>query len=155
MNLKSAIKYLLTLSAILLTNITLASNWSNKVNIHEIASNVIFVKAARVKHTSSKNHAADVLLEIENTGQMPHGIIASFSPTAAQIQLLQASGEHHGHIQRINEITIDPKTTKNLQTDGMHIMLIGLKKTLDANKKIPLALIFHDGSWSTLLVNIT
>lgn len=127
---------------------------SYRINENEIASNTVFIEAASIAHTSAKNHAANLTLTVKNTGQIQHTIIAALSPAAVQAKLLTTHGGNHNHVVQASSIIIKQNTTKKLSSNSAYIILIGLKKQLSIGDQIPLALVFKDGSWSTLLVSV-
>ncbi|MCH9643942.1 MAG: copper chaperone PCu(A)C [Gammaproteobacteria bacterium] len=120
----------------------------------EIASNVIFVKIPRINIHATRDHAAAVSMEIKNTGRKTYRLIAAFSPVAEQVQLHLTQHHAHKRMRQIDDILIKPHSEKDLKRNGPHIMLIGLKEKLKKDQNIPIALIFNDGSWTTLFAKV-
>ena len=155
MTLYRLLRTCIAIAAITIASTALATRiHHHKINNTELASNVVFTKLAHIKHTTSQNHTVSVFMTIVNTGRKEHRIIAVLSPAAEQTRLQIARHHSNTHPQSIKEIRIKPDTESTLKPGGTHIILTGLKEKLIKGRRIPIALIFNDGSWSTLFVNI-
>ena len=121
---------------------------------HELASHVINIKTAITDRQIIQNDNTEAFMELLNTGKQPHTLVAAFSRFAKQVQLHRTvHKDGHTSMQQVHKIVIKAHGEKDLQFDGLHIMLIGLKRYLITNKIVPITLIFNDGSW--LIVNTT
>jgi len=86
-------------------------------------------------------------LIMKNTGSVPHSLVAAESPWCGMVEL-------HTHIndngvmrmRPVKEMPIAPGGTTKLQPGGLHLMLMKLKAPLKAGQKMPITLIFEDGS---------
>ncbi len=115
---------------------------------HEIASNVIKVKIPVVDNQVTRNDATEVFMELINKGSQTHILVAANSPAAKQVQLHNTIVEHGRSVMRqVPRIVVRSHHDKDLQLGGLHVMLIGLKRHLIKNQRVPITLIFRDGSW--------
>lgn len=96
-----------------------------------------------------------VYLTLKDIGNHNDTIVAVASPIARKIQLHKIN--HDGKmVQILNGIEVDAHSSKNLdgrksiQSGGYHIMLIGLKSSLHKGEKVPLTLVFQDGTEKTI-----
>jgi copper(I)-binding protein len=114
----------------------------------EVASNVMKVKAVRINNTLTKNNNTELYMDLQNTGAMNHALIAAYSPFAKQIQIHQ--GLEHDKpmvLNKINAVAVPSHNDKDFHFGGLHLMLIGLEKSITNNESVPIILIFDDGSW--------
>jgi len=96
-----------------------------------------------------ENNSTRATMEIENTGDSEIVIVAATAPIADQIQLHKMQDNQH-KMRQVKQISVKPHKAKKLKHDGVHLMLIGLRENLMPNKRIPIQLIFDDGSWLTV-----
>lgn len=106
----------------------------------ETAAQVIDIKAPVVDKQVTKNDAAQVFMQLKNNGINNYELVAATSPVATKIQLQETA-------KILSHIDIPKNTEKDLQLGGLHVMLLGLKKSLTPGESVPLTLIFNDGSW--------
>ncbi|WP_457665206.1 copper chaperone PCu(A)C [Thiolapillus sp.] len=86
-------------------------------------------------------------LGMKNTGDKEHRLVAAESSNTGMVEL-------HTHIndngvmrmRPVEDIAIAPGATTTLQPGGYHLMLMMIKKRLKAGDKMPITLIFEDGS---------
>ncbi len=122
----------------------------------ELAANVITAKRATIDTKITRNGSTEVFMDLANSGKEMHEIVAAISPIADQVQLhMTIKNNGRTTMQQIHDITIPAHAKKDLQLGGMHIMLIGLKKHLIKNNRVPVTLVFNDGSWETIDAIIT
>jgi len=137
-------KSIIALGLLLSTSIAFATP-------QELAANVITVKQAVVDNQVTRNGRTEVFMEMINTGNTAHKLIAATCPLATQVQLHTTTAEHgHTAMHPIHGIAIKVHTEKDLVLGGLHVMLIGLKKHLVKNNRVPITLVFSDGSWETI-----
>jgi periplasmic copper chaperone A len=121
-------------------------------NVSEMAAKVVKVNAMRINNTLTHHGKTEVFMDLQNTGNVPHTLIAVTSPIAQQAQLHQ-SMEHIKTpipMQQLYNIKIPPHQDEDLHYGGPHIMLLGIKKPIESHDEIPITLIFSDGSWLTI-----
>lgn len=148
------IKKILACSAFFLL---MGFGFANVDNISTVASN-INVKKAKVeiakmgpmgqKVKKSGEISTEVKMDIINSGNQKATLIAATSPVAQKIQLhhfIEQDGK--AVMQQINQIVIKARSEDDLSFQGIHIMLMGLKTKLAKGQRIPLTLIFSDGSY--------
>lgn len=88
-----------------------------------------------------------VFLSLTNSSAQAHALVGAESPAAEVVEL-------HNHVhengmmqmRRIERIDVPAGTTVTLKPAGLHIMLIGLKQTLEPGANVDLTLIYDDGS---------
>lgn len=115
------------------------------------ASDVISVIEPHVRAVPPGQKISAAFLQLENSSNAMHSIVAASSPVADVVEL-------HSHVhengmmkmRRIASIDIPAKGKTVLKPGGLHIMLIGLKQKLQLDQKIPLTLEFADGSKKTI-----
>jgi copper(I)-binding protein len=86
-------------------------------------------------------------LTMKNSGSVEHRLVAAKSPDAGMVEL-------HTHIndngvmrmRPVKEMPIPAGGSTELKPGGLHLMLMKLKKQLKAGEKIPITLVFEDGS---------
>ncbi len=125
---------------------------------HNLAANNITIKAPHVQLMSKGDESAEVFMSLDNISNRPISLIAANSPVATQVQLRDSMhsrrSESNAMQQIVRQILIGPKSDENLQADGMHLMLLGLKQTLRTGDTIPVLLIFGDGSSMTVKATV-
>lgn len=86
-------------------------------------------------------------LTMKNSGSVEHRLVAAESPDAGMVEL-------HTHIndngvmrmRPVKDMPIPAGGTTELKPGGLHLMLMKLKKPLKAGEKMPITLVFEDGS---------
>ncbi|HID46567.1 MAG TPA: copper chaperone PCu(A)C [Chromatiaceae bacterium] len=86
-------------------------------------------------------------LGMKNTGDKAHRLVAAESSNTGMVEL-------HTHIndngvmrmRPVEDIPVAAGATTTLQPGGLHLMLMMIKKPLKAGEKMPITLIFEDGS---------
>ena len=86
-------------------------------------------------------------LSMKNNGKQEHRLVAAESADAGSVEL-------HTHIndngvmrmRPVDDIAIAAGATTTLQPGGLHLMLMMLKKPLKSGEKMPITLMFEDGS---------
>jgi len=112
----------------------------------ELASQAMTVKAVRINDAYIHDGKAEVFMDLQNNGDAAHTLVAVYSPVAAQVQLHQTLDKEN-HMKRATSIMIPSHKDQDLHYGGLHVMLLGLKKPLSDHQKVPVTLIFSDGSW--------
>lgn len=86
-------------------------------------------------------------MKITNTGNTPVQLTGATTPAATKVEVHTMSMD--GGVMRMRPITgaltIPAKTTVELKSGGLHLMLIGLKKPLVVEDMVPLTLTFSGG----------
>ncbi len=117
----------------------------------ETAASVIDIKAPVIDSQVTKNDAAQVFMQLKNNGTNNYELVAATSPAATKIQLHEPEIKGtHASIKILRNIDLPKNTEKDLQLGSLHVMLLGLKKSLTPGESVPLTLIFNDGSWTTV-----
>jgi len=96
-----------------------------------------------------------VYVTIKNTGQTADKLIDVASPAADQAQVHDMKVE--GDVSQmwlIGEIDIPAGQTVTLAPNGLHIMLLGLKKPLELAQTFPLTLTFEKAGSVTVEVTV-
>lgn len=126
-----------------------AQNGATFKESSELAANVIKVVNARVEPESKVQGATEIYMQLDNTGQKAHTLIAAYSPVATQTVLHDTvKAGDHTMMHRVKAIEIKAHQDKDLQTGGLHVMLIGVKQPIENSdlKNVPVRLIYSDGS---------
>jgi len=116
-------------------------------SVAPVAANDISVKNPSIQTMPNGAMAAAVFMELDNKGAKPEFLVAANSPVATQTQLHRMV-EQNGveSMRQIDRIAIKPNSDRELQKGGLHVMLMGLKQPLKSGDKVPVTLIFADGS---------
>lgn len=113
----------------------------------EIAAEVLTIKTPEVVTTPTSGESASVYLELDNKGTKSHKLIAANSRIAKRTQLHRSVRSGNTERMRVvDEIVIKSAKHKTLKAGGFHVMLIGLKQSVKLGDKVPITLIFGDGS---------
>ncbi|HVV69455.1 MAG TPA: copper chaperone PCu(A)C [Gammaproteobacteria bacterium] len=123
--------------------------------VNEIAANVISVKTPEVNMALPTQGSTQVFMELDNNGKARHKLIAAYSPAAKLIQLhqtIEKNGEQY--MQQVPMISIKPQHEQDLKQGGFHVMLMGLNESLKKGHKVPVVLLFDDGSYINLNVPV-
>lgn len=113
----------------------------------EIASQVITAKTPEVRLVNTSANAAEGFMALDNTGQLPHILIAAYAPFDQETVLHKTvMRDEHPFMVQIKQIVIPPKKEEDMAFGGVHIMLENLKQPLTPGTSVPLTLIFEDGS---------
>jgi len=148
-------KKLLIATSIIL-NATAAFAIPHSIIKPELAANAVTIKQAVVDNQVTMHQKTEVFMALINKGFHTHTLVAATSPAAKQVQLHKTTQSHGQSVmQQVPGITIKSHTEKNLHLGGLHVMLIGLKKHLVKNNKVPITLIFSDGSWKTINASVS
>jgi copper(I)-binding protein len=85
-------------------------------------------------------------MKITNNGAAPVQLVGASTPVAAKVEVHTMSME--GGVMRMRAVpslTIPARSTVELKSGGLHLMLIGLKKPLVVEDLVPLTLNFSGG----------
>lgn len=85
-------------------------------------------------------------LEIRNDGGNPRTLTNVASPVFDQISIHRSV--MHGnmvHMEHLKELTIPPRASVALKPGGLHLMLMGAKKSLHIGDQVPMTLTFQSG----------
>ncbi len=90
-------------------------------------------------------------LTLVNRGRVDHSLIAARSPLVGSVEL-------HTHIndkgvmrmRPVREMKVPAGGRTELKPGGLHLMLMRIKRTFKAGDKVPVTLIFEDGSRMTI-----
>ena len=86
-------------------------------------------------------------LTMKNTGSVEHKLVGAESPATGMVEL-------HTHIndggvmrmRPVENMPVPAGGTTELKPGGLHLMLMQLKQPIKAGDKLPITLIFEDGS---------
>lgn len=86
-------------------------------------------------------------LTLKNNGSVEHKLVGAESPVTGMVEL-------HTHIndqgvmrmRPVENMPIPAGGTTELKPGGLHLMLMMLKKPIKAGDKLPITLVFEDGS---------
>ncbi|HIP53735.1 MAG TPA: copper chaperone PCu(A)C [Chromatiales bacterium] len=86
-------------------------------------------------------------LTLTNNGEKAHALVAAKSPVSKVVELHTHTMEGGMmRMRRVEKIDLPAGQATKLQPGGLHIMLIGLHQQLKEGDKVPLTLVFEDGS---------
>jgi copper(I)-binding protein len=96
-----------------------------------------------------------VYLTIKNTGTTPDKLIDVASPAADQAQVHDMKVENDvSQMWLVGGVDLLPDQTVALAPSGLHIMLLGLKKPLEAAQTFPVTLTFEKAGSITIDVPV-
>ncbi len=149
---KISLTFLLIISTLAMAE---AAPVKKELAMNEIAANVVSIKTPEVNMATPMQGSTQVFMELDNNGRVFHKLIAAYSPVAKLVQLHQ-SFEKNGerYMQQVSTIDINPHQEEDLKQGGLHIMLIGINEPLKKGHKVPIVLLFEDGSYLNLSVPV-
>jgi len=116
----------------------------------EMASKVITVITPQIKAIAKSQQSAEIFMQLDNKSTHGYELVAAFSPVAKQIQLHETVTKHgKTEMKQVSTISIKAKQDKKLQ-GSLHVMLLGVATPLHRGQRVPVTLIFKDGSWLTV-----
>jgi hypothetical protein len=84
---------------------------------------------------------------LHNMGEKGGALTAASSPVAEVVELHTHTMEDGMmRMRQVDKIDLPAGEVVKLQPGGLHVMMIGLKQQLIPDEKVPLTLIFEDGS---------
>ena len=93
--------------------------------------------------------AAKVLaayLEIKNNGEKPQTLAGITSPAFGQVEVHRTTTRGNiARMEHLKELVIPPHASVAIKPGGMHLMLMGGAKPLQAGDQVPMTLIFKSG----------
>ncbi len=90
-------------------------------------------------------------LTMENHGSADHALVGAESPCCGHVEL--HTHVHDNGVMRmrpVEKMPVPAGGVTKLQPGGLHLMLMQLKRPLHAGEKLPITLIFEDGSRKTI-----
>ena len=124
-------------------------------NTSENAASAIQIKHAVVAPSALQNKTAEVFMELTNKGKQAHTLIAVTTPVAKKAQLhMTINRDARVYMRQVAQINIRPHRETDLEYGGLHVMLIGVKRALNNQEKIPMTLLFRDGSWIKIYAKV-
>ena len=82
-------------------------------------------------------------------------LVAAASPVAGRVEIHESS--MHGGVMQMREvrnITLSAGRTVELKPGGYHIMLMAMKRQLNAGDSVPITLTFEDGAGRRTTVDV-
>ena len=141
-------RYMTTLlSAVLLSGVGLAQAQS--------VAEQVKVKDPYVRAVPPGQPNSASFMALHNGDSQAHALVAAQSPAAKVVEL-------HTHtlvdgmmqMRPVAKIELPAGATTSLKPGGLHLMLIGLQQQLVPNERVPLTLVFEDGSKAELNVQV-
>jgi periplasmic copper chaperone A len=126
--------------------IGLLSAWSFGVQAAEIAIGDPYARAVPPGQPNSA-----VFMSLQNQSSDARALVGAESPVAEVVELhthLQEGGMMR--MRRIERIDLPAGERVALQPGGLHVMLIGLKQTLEPGASVALTLRYDDGGTDTI-----
>jgi copper(I)-binding protein len=116
----------------------------------------VTVSEARVQPMPPGAPASAAYLTLENTGAAPLRLVRALSPAAVSVELHENIEQNGMMMMRplSGPLEIAPGATLRLAPGGMHIMLIGIRSPLAEGDKVPLSLLFEDGSVAQAVASV-
>lgn len=113
----------------------------------ETAADGISVEGAYVRAVPPGQVNSAAFMSLHNGGSQAHALVAARSSAAANVEL-------HAHTMRdgmmrmrpVEKIDLPAGQAVTLQPGGLHLMLIGLPRSLVVGEDAVLTLVFEDGS---------
>ncbi len=88
-----------------------------------------------------------VFLSLTNSSAQNHALVGAESPVAGVTELhTHVNEDGMMRMRRIDRIELPAGETVTLKPGGLHLMLIGLKQSLEPGASVDLTLIYDDGS---------
>lgn len=94
-------------------------------------------------------------LEIKNNGEKPQTLAEISSPAFGQVEIHRTTTRDNiARMERVKELAIPPRSSVMIKPGGMHLMLMGGKKPLQAGDQVPMTLIFKSGEKLTISATV-
>lgn len=90
--------------------------------------------------TSDKGATVRVFMKIKNLGSAPERLVGASTPAAAKAELQEPAGTSS---KPVAAVAIGPGKDTELTGNGVHLVLTGVKKRLDAYDSFKLTLVFE------------
>lgn len=111
------------------------------------AATEISVRQPHVRAVPPGQPNSAAFMQLVNSGQSDHAVVAARSPVANVVEL-------HTHeveggmmkMRKIPQIDVPASSTTELKPGGLHVMLIDLKQGLPEDTMVKFTLVFEDGS---------
>lgn len=113
----------------------------------EMAASVVQARHPQVEAVPAGQRATQVFMDLVNTGNRAHTVIAALSPLSKETQLhktVKVDGK--AQMRQVSRIKIKAHNDRDLHQGGFHVMLMGLNQQLKAGQAVPVTLVFADGS---------
>lgn len=112
-----------------------------------VAQAGVDVRDGYVRAPVPGQNMAAAFMVISNNGDKPLQLVAVKSDVAAELEL-------HGHtndngimrMRKVDSVPVPARGEVRLAPGGLHLMLIGLRKTLVEKQQVAFTLVFADGS---------
>lgn len=140
-------------SALNKANAVITKSTDNQV---QLAENISFDNVW-ARATLSPNPNSAIYLDITNDSDKQYTLIKASAISVTDIVEIHQSFVNEKGIVRmapINEIVIPAYTTISLKPNGMHLMLLGIRKNLNPGDKFELTLKFKEGIEKIVLVSV-
>lgn len=86
-------------------------------------------------------------MQLQSRDKVERFLVDASTPVAGAVELhMHIADEGVMRMRRIPHIHLPPETTVTLEPGGEHIMLFDLNTPLTAGAKVPVTLVFEDGS---------
>ncbi len=140
--LKNQILFYISIFALLLGSVSssLAATQTEEANLNE---SELSIETAWARMPIGSNNNSAAYMKITNPSAQPITILgASASKVANNVELHKSYVDEQGvsRMAALDKLVIPANTTVNLSPNGIHIMLIDLKKTLEEGKEIEITL---------------
>ncbi len=108
---------------------------------------------ARAVPAVSKNSA--VFMTLKNAGAADHAVVSASSEAAKVVELhTHTNDDGVMRMRKIDQISVAAGGSTVLEPGGLHVMLLGLTRTLSAGETVEVALAFGDGSTKTIVAPV-
>ena len=92
---------------------------------------------------------------IENRGASPAALVGVRTDAARTVELHEVVNENNQMAMRqVERMAVPPSGQLELRPGGLHLMLIGLTRTLQAGDKVEMTLKFADGTETTVSATV-
>ncbi len=133
--------FLVTFGWLVLTSLACAGGAADKISVDNA-----YVRAVPPGLPNTVS-----FMTLNNADTVEHKLVAARGTAANAIEL-------HNHIndngimrmRRVESVALPAQSSTRLESGGLHVMLIGLKKTLSPGDTVDLILVYEDGSETRL-----
>ncbi len=108
---------------------------------------------ARAVPPVSKNSA--VFMTLKNMGTADHALVSASSDAAEVVELhTHVNDDGVMRMRKIDQISVKAGDSAVLEPGGLHVMLLGLTRTLSAGETVQVEFAFDDGSTKTVVAAV-
>jgi copper(I)-binding protein len=94
-------------------------------------------------------------LSITNQGDIEDVLVSASTPAAASVEIHETTiTDGMARMRLLKQVVIAPGKTVKIEPEGIHLMLVGLKRPIVEGKQVPLTLVFKVAGKLTVQLDV-